>query len=563
MPTVMSSALIPSARAALQAGRIGEAGEIASAVLQQDDRSIDAIEILALIALQGGDHDEAETRLRAILSIDPAANWARDDLARLLVQTGRVAEAESEARAIVATDPDHADGNAMLGALLSERAMLVEGATHLRRAIERAGQHPQILLNLARNLLRQGALDDAARISSHLSRVAPNMLAAAILATDLAEQGGDLEAAHRALIHAETIAAREGRDVLLLRATLLSRDARWMEGLALLDGIAALNGSARLLRGRLRDRAGRYDEAWHDFVAGKSDLARSSGRRYDRGAVDTHFAHLASISLTDLPRAPQREGPQPLFILGMPRSGTTMAEQVLTSHSAIRAGGELPFTAELVDFATRLFGGDDLARSLRTVAVADRHHVPAVLRDFYLARAETYGLRSGGVALFTDKMPVNEIYLPLLRLAFPEAPMLRVRRHPLDTVVSIMMHDMTHGFDCGYRLEDAAHQLGSVARLVVRYREIIAPDLHDFGYERFVADQAGETDRLMTHLGLSSEPAQLRFHDNRRHAPTPSYAQVREPLHDRSIGRWKNYRAQLEPIIPMIEAAMREGGYSL
>ncbi|WP_454882876.1 sulfotransferase [Sphingomonas oryzagri] len=559
----MSSDLIPSARAALQAGRLRDAGEVANIVLKQDSRSIDAIEILALIALRSGDRGEAETRLRTILSIDPTAHWARDDLARLLVETGRVAEAEAEARAIIAADPDHIDGNAMLGALLSERAMLVEGAMHLRRAIGRSGQHPQILINLGRNLLRQGALDEAGRITAHLSRVAPEMLAAAVLAVDLAEQSGDLAAAHRALIRAEAIAAREGRDVLMLRATLLSRDARWMEALSLLDGIDTLNGSARLLRGRLRDRAARYDEAWHDFVSGKADLVRASGRRYDREAIDAHFALLASIPLDGLPRALQREGPQPLFILGMPRSGTTMAEHVLASHSAIRAGGELPFTAELVDVAGRLLDGDDLARSLGTIAAADRRHVPAVLRDFYLARAETYGLRSDAAGLFTDKMPVNEIYLPLLRLAFPNAPMLRVRRHPLDTLVSMMMHDMTHGFDCGYRLEDAAYQLASVTRLVGKYRATIAPDLHDFGYERFVADQAGETDRLMAHLGLVTEAAQLRFHESRRYAPTPSYAQVREPVHDRSINRWKPYRPQLEGIIPIIEEAMQDGGYSL
>ena len=444
------------------------------------------------------------------------------------------------------------------GSLLSERERLVEGAWHLRRAIALAGRHPQLLVNLARNLMRQGALDEAAAIAAEASAAAPDLLAGAVLAVEIAEQRGDLDAAWQSLDRAEHLAKRDGRDVLFVRATLLAQGPRWREALALLDGLPALHGGARLLRARLRDRAGRYEEAWTDCIAGKAMLAEASGRCYDAAAVEGHFAELAAIGRIDTLRPSGRDGPQPLFILGMPRSGTTMVEQLLSSHSAIRAGGELPFVAELADFAGRMLGGaEPFPSGLGRLATADHHHIPALFRDFYLARAELYGLTEPGARFFTDKMPVNEIYLPLIRLAFPDAPMIAVRRHPLDTLVSIMMHDLTHGFDCGYRIEDAAHQLAAVSALTDGYD---AP-VHSFSYEGFVADQTGETGRLMAHIGLAAEPAQMCFHENRRHAPTPSYAQVREPLHDRSIGRWKNYRAQLAPVIPIVGAAMRRGGY--
>lgn len=558
----MSNAMIESARAAMNAGRIRDASDLAQAVLAAHPHSVDALEILFLAASQRGDRAGAEKMLRRILSVAPDAAWARDDLARLLIEDRREIEAEAEIRAALAADAGHADAHAMLGTLLSQRELLVEGAIHLRRAIALAGPHPQLLTNLGRNLLRQGSLEEAAHLAAEAERAAPGLLATAVLITEIAEQSGDLDEAHRALRHAEALAAREGRDALMLRATLLSRDARWPEALALLDGLPDLGGAARLLRGRLRDRAGRHGEAWSDFVAGKADLAQASGRRYDRQAVDAHFARLAALSPNGLPRPARRDGPQPLFILGMPRSGTTMAEQLLTSHPAIRAGGELPFTAQLRDFAAKMLG-DDPALDFGRLAAADHHHLPGLFRDFYLGRADLYGLAAPGADLFTDKMPLNEIYLPLLRLAFPDAPMVMVRRHPLDVLVSIMAHDMTHGFDCGYRLEDAAHQIAAVSALTDRHRETIAPAPHLFGYERFVADQAGETARLMAHVGLPVDPAQARFHDNRRHAPTPSYAQVREPLHDRSIGRWKPYRARLEPVIPIVADAIRRGGYSL
>ncbi len=560
----MSNTLIQSAREAMNAGRPQDASSLANAVLASDPHSIDALEILSLAALQRGDGAGAEGTLRRILAIAPDASWARDDLARLLLDGGREADAEAEMRAALSADIDHADAHAMLGALLSGRERLVEGAAHLRRAVALAGPHPQLLVNLGRNLLRRGELDEAAELALRAERAAPDLLAAAVLVAEIAEQRGAMDEAHRALDRAETLAARDGRDVLLLRATLFSRGERWTDGLELLDGLSELSGAARLLRGRLRDRAGRYDEAWCDFVGGKAALAEASGRRYDRQMVAAHFAQLATLSLAGLPRPSLREGPQPLFILGLPRSGTTMIEQLLSSHPAIRAGGELPFTAELRDFAARMLGhGRPFPDGFGRLIGADHHHLPALFRDFYLARADIYGLRAAGAALFTDKMPVNEIYLPLLCLAFPGAAMVLVRRHPLDTLVSIMAHDMTHGFDCGYRLEDAAHQLAAVTALTEGYRKTFAPVLHPFGYERFVADQAGETVRLMAHIDLPVDPAQARFHENSRHAPTPSYAQVREPLHDRSIERWKTYRAHLEPIVPLVEEAMRVGGYSL
>lgn len=555
----MSWDRIQSARAALQAGQRDDAASVARDILKDDPASIDALEILALVARERGEHDAAERELRHILSLAPDARWARDDLTRLLLDAGKPAEAEAEARTSLAIGSDDADAHGILGGLLSERESLVEGAWHLRRAIALAGRHPQLLANLARNLMRQGALEDASAIAAEAAAAAtPGLLANLALMAEIAERRGDFDAAWRILDRAEPIARREGRDVMLLRATLLSRGSRWQEALDLLDGLPAMHGAARLLRARLRDRAGRYQEAWADCVAGKAALAEASKRRYDAAAVEAHFAELAAAGRIETPRARRRDGPQPLFILGMPRSGTTMVEQVLSSHSAIHAGGELPFVAELVGFADRMLcTAAPFPAKFGQLAAADHHHFPALFRDFYLARAEVHGLTRRDVAFFTDKMPVNEIYLPLIRLAFPDAPMIAVRRHPLDILVSIMMHDLTHGFDCGYRIEDAAHQLAAVSALTAHYD---AP-AYRFSYERFVADQAGETDQLMAYVGLAAEPAQSRFHESRRHAPTPSYAQVREPLHDRSVGRWKNYRAELASVVPIVAEAMQRDGY--
>ena len=133
----------------------------------------------------------------------------------------------------------------------------------------------------------------------------------------------------------------------------------------MLDDVERLNGDARLLRGRLLDRLGRYDEAWRELIAGKAQLAQEAGGlRYDAQGVETFFARLERFfvrrNLEQLPRAPcARDVPQPIFIMGFPRSGTTLIEQVLASHSAVRAGGELPFVTELRQFALLQFPGPE------------------------------------------------------------------------------------------------------------------------------------------------------------------------------------------------------------
>jgi hypothetical protein len=360
------------------------------------------------------------------------------------------------------------------------------------------------------------------------------------------------------LDRAEKLALSQGRDVQAQRAQLLSRTPRWREGLALLDAVPDLAGTPLLLRARLRDRAERYDEAWNDAVAAKTALSRSRHHVYDAAEIEEQFDMLGAFAKV-APRAAagSRGLPQPIFILGFPRSGTTLTEQVLASHSRIRPGGELPFVGQLPVLIERMTG---VPFPTALDRFAEDPHGPARLRDFYLGGAQAYGLLAEGADFFTDKMPLNEVYLPLIRLALPDAPLISVSRDPRDVIVSAMQHDMTHGFHCTYQLEDAAHHLAAVSDLTESYR-VAGIDPYRFRYESFIAEQASETARLMAFLGLDAEPAQQAFHQNRRHAPTPSYAQVREPLHGRAIGRWRNYAAVLEPVMETLASAITRGGY--
>jgi Flp pilus assembly protein TadD len=551
---------IDQARRAIGEGRHAAAEAIARDLLARGPADVDAHEILFLCRQARGDVAGAETTLRQVIALAPSKQWPRGDLARLLLGTGRTAEAERVLADAVVADPAYAEGHAMLGALLSEREALVPGARHLVRAIELAGRHPQLLANLGRNLMRQGKLDEAEPLLQAAIEAAPGMLAPLVHLAELAEQRDQYDRAAALLDQAGPIATRQGRDVIAQRAQLLSRTPQWEAGLALLDTVAGLGGTPLLLRARLRDRAGRFEEAWADTRSAKSQLAAARRHSYETAKVEAEFAALKAFAarIGDLALAPGRHDvPQPIFILGFPRSGTTLTEQVLASHSRIRPGGELPFVAMLPDLVTRLAGVPFPAALERIRARPD---AAIALRDFYLEHARAYGLLEPGADFFTDKMPLNEVYLPLLRLAFPNAPLIAVVRDPRDVIVSALQHDMTHGFHCTYRLDDAAHHLAAIDALTEAYRAAgIAP--YRFRYESFVADQMGETEDVMAYLGLTAEPAQTAFHQSRRHAPTPSYAQVREPLHGRAIGRWRNYARELEPVMDRLAPAIERDGY--
>jgi tetratricopeptide (TPR) repeat protein len=540
-------AAISGARAAIRQGNLELAGSVAAEVLSEAPRNIDALEIKALAAAQRGAYTVAEETLREAIAIAPERRWPYADLGRLLLKLGRTADAEQVARAALEADPANADAHAMLGSICAEHDRWFEAAEHFDHAVALAGPHPQLLTGFGQALLRLGLLDEArGKLEAALAADAEALEPLAYLA-ELQERLGCFDEAARLLDRAEAMARRRGTDVDLQRSVLLARMGEHDRALALLEANSDLSGAAMLQRGRLRERVGRYAEAWNDWTQGKAKIAERTGRHYLAADVAAEAERLAgafgSPVEAALRRAERRSGvPQPIFIIGLPRSGTTLVEQILTSHSAIRAGGELPFGAELHEL-----GDVDSGEKLR---------------DFYLARADSYGLLASGVDYFTDKMPDNTFWLPLLRIAFPDSAVILVRRHPLDVLTSVMAHDMTHGFNCAYRIEDAARHFALIDQLIERFSESGLGPTFELRYESLVEDQLGETKRLMAAIGLEMEPAQLRFHQQASVPATPSYAQVQEPLNDHSIGRWRNFAKQLERVRPIVADAMARRDYA-
>ncbi len=557
--------LVVHGRDALASGDLRQAEAAADERLRSVGDDVQALELRYLIQQRRGQIGAAAETLQTVLGIDPGADWARSGLIELALASGKLADAEQAARAALRANPDNAPANALFGRILSELNDLPSGEWHFRRALALAGPEARVCTSLAVNLMKQGRTAEADAAFAEAHALAPRDMKTLAYWSNLAEVQGDLARAAELLERAQAVSS--AAEVNLLRANYLARAARNAEALAILDAAGTLNGDGQLERGRLLDRLGRFAEAWSDFVEAKRKLAREGGGlEYHADLVEAFFGRLKEFFTRDnvarLPRAKVRAGvAQPIFIMGFPRSGTTLVEQILCSHSAVRPGGELTFLGELRKLANQLFPtAEAFPANLAQTWTADHAYAASLFRDYYLARADHYGL-TGSCRFFTDKMPFNELWLPLLQMAFPEAKIIRVIRHPLDVCVSMLSNHLTHGFNCGYRLEDIVHHLAAVADLSAHYGRELEPAEFVLRYESLIADQAVQTRELFAYLGLQFEDAALRFHENPRYAPTPSYAQVSEKLNDRSVNRHRHYAQQLQPCLPRLAPVIAAYGY--
>ena len=197
--------------------------------------------------------------------------------------------------------------------------------------------------------------------------------------------------------------------------------------------------------------------------------------------------------------------------------------------SRISAGDELPFINEFSDTIPRLFGSPlSYPEALAELWMGDNRRGPEALRDAYLQKAELRGAIKPDSTYFTDKMPLNEMHLGLISLIFPRSPLIHILRHPLDVVLSVYSHHLTHGYFCAFALETIARHYALVMDLVHHYRGQMALRYLPVRYEDMVEDMSGSVRRMLDFVGESFDERCVNFQDNRRLPHTPSYAQVTE-----------------------------------
>jgi hypothetical protein len=240
-----------------------------------------------------------------------------------------------------------------------------------------------------------------------------------------------------------------------------------------------------------------------------------------------------------------------IFVIGMPRTGTTLVERVLGSHPDVCAAGELnEFGLELTRQVTALAAGRALTR-LDFVDLSTRVDFRA-LGQRYLERVRPY---RDGRPMFIDKLPFNYLYAGLIHLALPRAKIVSVRRDPLDTCYAVYKQLFKDAYPFSYDLAELGSYYTAYDRLMRHWDTVMPGVVLTVHYEEVVADVRGQAQRLLRHCGLGWDEQCVRFHENTRASTTASALQVRQPLYDTSIGRWRRYAEQLEPLRLQLEAA--------
>ncbi len=301
--------------------------------------------------------------------------------------------------------------------------------------------------------------------------------------------------------------------------------------------------------GKLLDGCGAYDEAFAAYRAANADsgasMATQRQLRYDRAAHVRCIDDLIKVFSACSARAVAATEPAPLFICGMFRSGSTLAEQVLASHSRVRAGGEIDFIPQLVQTRLAPYPGSLLQlppQELATIADQYRH---------------TLALLAQGAAHITDKRPDNFLHIGLIKTLFPNARIVHTTRNPLDNALSVYFLHLDQSMAYALDLADIGHYYGQYRRLMAHWKSLYGADILDFDYDTFVQEPRPAVERLLKFCGLDWEEACLAFDRVNNAVRTASVWQVRQPLYRHASGRWRHYERQLGPLRAALRDSLR------
>lgn len=460
---------------------------------------------------------------------------------------GRYAQAAELYRQLLRYEPKNPGVHLNLGKSLALTGDPRGAKKHLLEVLKVRPSDAVALAQLATVYRQDGRMDDAFRTIDKALRAEPGNAFALWNKADLLRLEGRFEEACELLRpHAEKPGA-DGTLTLMFAMLVRRFDGvdRAIEVLRALVDRPDLPGGVKMQAmfqlGQMLDRARRYDEAFEVFErANALKGARWDPDRLER-LVDEQIATITPELYARIPSS-TLDTQLPVFVLGMIRSGTTLTEQVVSSHPKVVAGGELRHMLEPVQ---SLLG--EGARDMKGAYEAGRLTSQSLTRAgrAYLQKLKKLGPNAERV---TDKMPYNFQFLGVIRKMFPGARIIHCTRAPLDNCLSCYFHDFTGSHDYTYDLEHLGRYTVQYKRLMDHWTRTLGIEVFEMNYERFVREQEPVTRELIEFLGLDWDDACLRFHSSGRASTTWSSEQVREPLYTRSSGRHANYEKHLGPL---------------
>jgi len=239
----------------------------------------------------------------------------------------------------------------------------------------------------------------------------------------------------------------------------------------------------------------------------------------------------------------------PLFVVGLPRTGTTLTERIVASHSKVHSVGETPFLQMVLRRESGVSSVEKMTPEILTAAAGKDI---SLIANGYV---DALRYRLGEEPIFVDKLPFNVLYLGFIAKAWPQAPIIMLRRNPMDSCFSMYKQVFTWAYKFSYNLDDLGRYYVAHERLSRHWKRLLGDRLIEVQYEELVSDQEGQTRRLLDQLGLEFEEVCLHFDRNKSATTTASSVQVRQKVHTGSVNKWSQFAAQLEPLRSYLKAA--------
>jgi tetratricopeptide (TPR) repeat protein len=510
--TARQSALIEQGIALQNARRFVEAERLYQTVLRENPDHPDALNLMGVLAIEAGQNAIALDYLIRAVKLEPKIAMYRNNLGNALIIASQYEEALPHLRKAVSIDRNYAEAWSNLGKAWRMIGDMDEAARHFQRALVATPGFLRAQAGIAEIDSEMGRFDEAIAKFERILQLDPHNV--------------------EALCGVALVRKFDGGDRLIGVFERLLREPRLRD-----DQRAPLHHAF----GKICNDIGQYDDAIMHFTRGKElkklifhmDLHRATYAASKELFTPAFFAARKHYGLTD---------ERPVFIVGMPRSGTTLTEQILSSHNAVEGLGELPNLRKIVGGLG--YGSPTPASFTEKVAALSANDVAELARTYYraYARAPAKALR------MVDKSPHNYELLGLIALMFPKAQIIHCHRAPMDNCVAIYLQNFNEAHGYNGDLATLGGYYHEYELLMEHWRKALPIPMLEASYEETVANFEPAARSLVDHVGLDWDDNCLKFFKSERQVRTPSRWQVRQPIYSSSVNRWRRYEKYLGPL---------------
>ena len=567
-----------------QAGDLEQAKDDCHRVLREEERP-DAILILAKIAHEQGDFEEAVERYEQLLGIIPDHEQTHYYLGVVLEKLQRWEEAAGAYQQVLALNGNDVGTMIRLGNIFSEMQLYAESISLYERVLSMLPENAAVHSHLGAALVRMGQINRAIASFEEAIRLRPDFIRAHIDLSRALRQIGKAWEAIGPLETAIELSPENGEAHMQLSSTFrqLGETGRALEQLERYLTIRPTCGEAyfrmsqitpkeqlipvvehvlvdpdlpirdatycHFALGNLLDSTKSLDRAFEHYL--KANALQRETFTYHSDETSEIVGRFIDVYCNDFFQGKREFGSEsslPVFIVGMPRSGTTLVEQILASHPLVHGAGE-----------TEAFPGiyHSIAQQLNYVEPNPEcmSHIDGKLIEEFSARyLRELAVNCPTAERITDKFPQNFFTVGLIKTLFPHARIIHCQRNPLDNCTSLFFHCFTY-FKASFELTELGQYYLQYQRLMSHWDELFPNEIFMVQYEDLVLDQELVSKQLVEYVGLEWDEKCLEFHNNERNVLSPSNLQVRQPMYESSINKWKSYENHLQPLIDVLQQA--------